>query len=88
MDVNPSYRLQGYNKAITLIIILTVAYPVSIRVIHSSYLWHSILNHAKSKSVIVWIYKICFAVEALTVYTEKKKKINGTFQYKSHLSLH
>lgn len=67
MDVSPSCRLQGYNKAITSIITLTVAYPVSIRVIHYSYLWRSMLNHIKSKSPIVGIYMICFAAEALMV---------------------
>ena len=28
-DVSPSYRLGGYNKTVTLIITLTIAYPVS-----------------------------------------------------------
>lgn len=64
MDVSPSYRLQ----------VLTVAYPVSVRVIHSSYSRHSVLNHSKSKSPTVWIYKICFAAEALTVKAEKNPK--------------
>lgn len=45
MPVSLSYKFQGYNKVITLIIILTAAYPVSIRVIHSSYLQHYIKPH-------------------------------------------
>lgn len=38
IDVSHSYGLQGYSKTITLIVLLTVAYPVAIRAIHSSYL--------------------------------------------------
>lgn len=52
MPISRSYRFQGYNKAITLNIILAAAYPVSIRVIHSSYLQHNI-KPTKSKSQIV-----------------------------------
>lgn len=45
MTISLSYRFQGHNKAITLNIILAAAYPVSIRVIHSSYLQHNIKPH-------------------------------------------
>lgn len=44
MPISLSYRFQGYNKAITLNL-LAAAYPVSIRVIHSSYLQHNSKPH-------------------------------------------
>lgn len=45
MPISLSYRFQGYNNAITLNTILAAAYPVSIRVIHFSYLQHNIKPH-------------------------------------------